>query len=50
MGEQMTEAMSKMAEIVEKAPEQKKREMESFLTGVVAGFEVAAAKDAKEAG
>ena len=48
MSKEMVEAMSKMAEIVEKAPKERQRSMEDFLTGVVAGFEVAAAKETKE--
>lgn len=37
---EMKEAMSKMAELINKAPEDKRRDIGNFLAGCVAGLEI----------
>lgn len=41
MSNKMKEAMRKMAELINKAPEDKKRDIGNFLAGCVAGLEIA---------
>ena len=41
MSNEMKEAMSKMAELINKAPEDKRRDIGNFLAGCVAGLEIA---------
>ena len=40
MSNEMKEAMSKMAELINKAPEDKRRDIGNFLAGCVAGLEI----------
>lgn len=40
MSTEMKEALSKMAELISKAPEDKKRDIGNFLAGCVAGLEI----------
>ena len=40
MSNEMKEAMSKMAELIRKAPEDKRRDIGNFLAGCVAGLEI----------
>ena len=40
MSNEMKEAMSKRAELINKAPEDKKRDIGNFLAGCVAGLEI----------
>ncbi len=47
MSKEMKEAMSKMAELIDKAPEEKRAEIESFLSGCVAGIEIAIERERK---